>query len=88
MLAFLLDIVEVPESHTGVTLAKAFQKVLETFGLKDRVNLQSNIMLSNLPSLQILAVNAENVTSNDTQGKTLAGMLNSFELENHVCCFN
>ena len=37
MLAFLLDIIEVPESHTGVALAKAFQKMLETFGLQDRV---------------------------------------------------
>src|SRR5882724_2374149 len=45
-------------------------------------------MLSNLSSLQILAVNADNATSNDTQGKTLAGMPNSFELENHVHCYN
>ena len=37
MLAFLLDIIEVPESHTGVALAKAFQKMLESFGLQDRV---------------------------------------------------
>ena len=39
MLAFLLDIVKVPESHTGVSLAKAFQNMLEKFGLKDQVNL-------------------------------------------------
>jgi hypothetical protein len=38
MLAFLLDIIEVPESHTGVALAKAFQQMLETFGLQDRVH--------------------------------------------------
>ena len=37
MLAFLLDIVELLESHTGVALAKAFQQMLETFGLQDRV---------------------------------------------------
>jgi hypothetical protein len=37
MLALLLDIIEVPESHTGVALAKAFQKMLESFGLQDRV---------------------------------------------------
>jgi hypothetical protein len=41
MFAFLLDIVEVPESHTGVTLAKAFQNMLKTFGLQNRVSLQS-----------------------------------------------
>ena len=33
MLAFLLDIVKLPESHTGVALAKAFQQMLKTFGL-------------------------------------------------------
>jgi hypothetical protein len=34
MLAFLLDIIEVPESHTGMALARAFQNMLETFGLE------------------------------------------------------
>jgi hypothetical protein len=38
MLAFLLDVVEVPESHTGVALAKAFQKMLEKFGLQNKVS--------------------------------------------------
>ena len=38
MLAFLLDIVELLESHTGITLAKAFQQMLETFGLQDQVH--------------------------------------------------
>jgi hypothetical protein len=28
------------------------------------------------------------VTSNNTQGETLAKMPNSFELENHMWCFN
>ena len=45
-------------------------------------------MFSNLSSLQILAVNADNGSSNDTQGQALAGMANSFELENRVHCFN
>jgi hypothetical protein len=39
MLAFLLDIIEVPESHTGVALALAFQKMLKTFGLQDQISL-------------------------------------------------
>ena len=37
ILAFLLDILEVPESHTGVVLVKAFQQMLEAFGLQDWV---------------------------------------------------
>ena len=46
MLVFLLDIIEVPESHTGVALAKAFQKMLETFGLQDRVRSYSHAVIS------------------------------------------
>ena len=45
MLAFLLDIVEVPESHTGLALAKAFQKMLEGYGLKDKVRIFTFIVL-------------------------------------------
>jgi len=37
MLAFLLDIVEVPESHSRLALAKAFQKMLEGYGLEEKV---------------------------------------------------
>lgn len=47
MLAFLLDILKVPESHTGLALAWAFQKMLETFGLQDQVSLQFVITLLN-----------------------------------------
>jgi hypothetical protein len=41
-----------------------------------------------LPSQQILAMNADNASSNDTQWEALTAMPNSFELENHVHCFN
>jgi len=37
MLAFLLDVVELLESHTGIALAKVFQNMLKTFGLQDWV---------------------------------------------------
>ena len=36
-LAMLLDLVEVPKSHTGLNLALAFIKVLEDFGVDDKV---------------------------------------------------
>lgn len=36
--AMLLDIVEVPESHTGANLASAFAKVLTDFGVSDKVS--------------------------------------------------
>ncbi|KAG2746211.1 hypothetical protein P692DRAFT_20640845, partial [Suillus brevipes Sb2] len=36
-LAMILDIVEVSKSHTGANLAEAFAKVLEEFGISDKV---------------------------------------------------
>jgi hypothetical protein len=41
-LAMLLDIVEVPKSHTGFNLAVAFARVLEDFGISDKVRSLSN----------------------------------------------
>jgi len=35
----LLDLVEVAKSHSGVNLANAFVKVLEEFGIEDKVSL-------------------------------------------------
>jgi hypothetical protein len=37
-MALLLDLVEVPKSHTGVNLANTFVEVLEAFGIKDKVS--------------------------------------------------
>jgi hypothetical protein len=39
MLAFLLDIAELPESHTGRAMAAAFQKMLIQFGLTQKVSM-------------------------------------------------
>jgi hypothetical protein len=36
-LSMLLDVVEVPKSHTGVNLAIAFAEVLRTFGIEEKV---------------------------------------------------
>jgi hypothetical protein len=35
--SMLLDVVEVPVSHTGINLAIAFSKILEDFGISDKV---------------------------------------------------
>ena len=36
-ITMLLDLVELAESHSGVNLANTFVKVLEEFGIKDKV---------------------------------------------------
>jgi hypothetical protein len=40
-ISMLLDLVEVPKSHSGVNLAEAFANVLEEFGIKDKVSYYS-----------------------------------------------
>jgi hypothetical protein len=44
----LLDLVEVARSHSGVNLAAAFAKVLEEFGISDKVRLLLNKIKYNL----------------------------------------
>jgi hypothetical protein len=53
-------------------MAKAFQAMLERFGLTEK----------------ILAVNADNATANDKQTTKLDSLNNSFNEENRVRCFN
>ena len=36
-MSLLLDIVEVAKSHTGANLAAAFAKILEDYGISDKV---------------------------------------------------
>ena len=71
-LSFLLDVVDIPESHTGATLAREFQDMLVRFGIKDK----------------ILSFNADNALPNDKQTSKLADLPNSFEAVNRVRCFN
>ena len=72
MLSFLLDIVKVPESHTGATLARVFHKMLVSYGIENK----------------ILSVVADNASANDTQTTALTILDNAFEKEARIRCFN
>ncbi|KAF7291900.1 Dimer-Tnp-hAT domain-containing protein [Mycena indigotica] len=64
---FLIDIYEVPESHSGETLAREFNEMLQRFNLSNK----------------ILAWTGDNATSNDTQNDALSNNLNNaFEAVN------
>ena len=39
-LSMLLDMVQVAESHSGIALAAAFAKILEDFGISDKVSMR------------------------------------------------
>lgn len=41
----LLDLVEVPRSHSGANLAEAFANVLKEFGIEDKVSFNSLLKL-------------------------------------------
>jgi hypothetical protein len=42
-MGILLDLIEVAESHSGLNLAVAFAKVLEDFGISNKVSIQYNL---------------------------------------------
>jgi hypothetical protein len=45
-MALLLDLVEVPKSHTGLNLANTFVEVLEAFGIKEKVSKSKSTLKS------------------------------------------
>ncbi|KAJ7854300.1 hypothetical protein B0H14DRAFT_2579939 [Mycena olivaceomarginata] len=68
VLSFPLNIYEVPESHTGKTLARIFNDMLTHFGIQAKT----------------LAWAGDNTTLNDTQNNTLdSSPNNNFKSENH-----
>ena len=57
----LLDLVEVAESHSGLNLGLAFAKILNDFGIADKVNMAIiyfNFALVNSPLFRSLALHA------------------------------
>ena len=72
IVSLLCNTNNISQSHTGVAMAIAFQNMLEWFKLNGK----------------ILAFNADNATSNDTQTTKLDALDNSFDEENQVQCFS
>jgi hypothetical protein len=44
LLSFLLDIVEVPRSHSGFNMAEVFAKILREFHVEDKVRGRQTIL--------------------------------------------
>lgn len=90
-MSFLLDVVEVPCSHTGEALADAFYNVLQEFSLVEKVSrghLRVQSVLTSV-SKKILAVTADNATSNDVMIRALARKITTFPGEaNRARCFD
>ena len=81
-MSLLLDIVEVAESHTGVNLAAAFAKILDDYGIFDKV-----IIIHSLNDIyiefshQILGITCDNASANDTMIERLAQIMSNFSGE-------
>ena len=92
--SFLLDVVEVACSHTGVNLAAAFAKILKEFGIEHKVS-------PKIPprkrgethfkyACKIKAVTCDNTSNNDTMVEALVGEDNLPDFEGQaarVRCF-
>ncbi|KAJ6467611.1 hypothetical protein DFH09DRAFT_955973, partial [Mycena vulgaris] len=61
----------VHQSHTGDALARAFQEVLEDYGIENKM----------------LGLTGDNASSNDTQTTALKQHKNSFDDVNRIRCF-
>ena len=77
--SFLLDIVEVAQSHSGANLAQAFAAVLDDFGIANKVSSHPIIHQNNSPlSEQILSITCDNASANDAMIAHLAEKLDAF----------
>ena len=85
----LLDIIEVARSHSGLNLAAAFAKILDDFGISDKVRRYCEIIGYGLTlDAQILSITCDNASNNDTMIAELANLLDSFPgPANQTRCF-
>jgi hypothetical protein len=89
-LCMLLDIVEVAKAHMGVALAEEFVRILEEFGMANKVSRSFITVVRRLTGwlLKLLGIGADNVTTNDVMVNKLAETVPDFTGEaNRVRCF-
>jgi hypothetical protein len=91
--AMLLDLVEVATSHSGLNLATAFAKILDDFGISDKVrchglgSCECCRMLT--VAMQVLSITCDNASCNDTMIDELEDMIPKFPgAANRTRCFN
>jgi hypothetical protein len=85
----LLDIVQVATNHSGFNLAATFTKILDDFGISDKVSTllccSSQVILT---CIQILSFTCDNASNNDTMAKELGYLVAAFDGEaSRTRCF-
>jgi hypothetical protein len=89
-ISLLLDLVQVAKSHTGVTLAAVFTRILKDFGIAHKVSRQikSISLLLVLTQIQILSVTCDNASNNDKMVRQLEQLIDEFKgQESQTRCF-
>ena len=88
-ISMLLDLVEVAKSHSRVNLVEAFAKVLEEFGIKDKVSYLTLQMRIYLPLVfQLLSITCDNASNNDKMIERLSILVENFPgPANQTRCF-
>jgi hypothetical protein len=77
-LCLLLDFVEVARSHSGVALATEFVRVLEEFGIENKVSRLECDTNELLTCCKILSVTADNASVNDSMVDRMGEELEDF----------
>lgn len=78
-------------SHSGVNLAAAFAKVLDDFGIEDKVSVLNHLARKRgtYNARQILSVTCDNASPNDAMIVALADLVNVFPgAANRTRCFD
>jgi hypothetical protein len=90
MVSMLLDLVEVTKSHSGLNLTATFAKILNDFGIGNKVSMcKSHAHLKRLtPQFQILSITCNNASNNDKMIDKLEEILTKFGgSASQTCCF-
>jgi hypothetical protein len=88
-ISMILDIVEVAKSHSGVNLAEAFAKVLEEFGIQDKVGFKHLQYMKLMLWYQILGITCDNASNNDKMIEHLSTLIENFPgAANQTRCFS
>ena len=86
--SMLLDLVEVAQSHSGLNLATAFTKVLDDFGISDKVSLNFCFISFRDSLFCLLSITCDNAAPNDTMVDELSNLLDDFPgAPNRTWCF-
>jgi hypothetical protein len=77
----------IPQSHSGLNLATAFAKILQEFGIVDKVSIKTHYKSEALHLQQILSITCNNASCNNVMITELAKILPSFSEVGHTQCF-